>query len=220
MTTTTDGRRRAEPVPPLSDEQRRLIEDHLDLVDHMAKRMATVSIPFDDRRQDGMIGLIDAARDYDPTRGATFATFATMKIRSAMIDAERAGAGALIRVPRLAWAKMTAKERRASQPHVRFRWRRSDTAGGADGPWGRDDDVIDPAAPIDDEPYDAEMIRLGLDRLGGKMAEAMRLHYWQGLSMREVGRRLGVSESRVSQMHSAAIERLREQTFARRAVAS
>jgi len=56
--------------------------------------------------------------------------------------------------------------------------------------------------------------------VGGKMAEAVRLYYWHGLSMREVGRRLDLSESRVSQMHSAAIELLREQTFARRAVAS
>jgi len=218
MSKTKDGRR-TEPAP-LSDEQRRLIEDHVGLVDYLAKRLATVSIPFDDRWQDGMIGLIDAARDFDPARGANFATLATMKIRSAMLDAERDGAGVLIRIPRTRWSKMTAKERRASQPHVRFRWRRSDTAGGADGSWSRDDDVIDPVAPVDDEPYDAEMIRLGLDRLGGKMAEAMRLYYWHGLSMREVGRRLDLSESRVSQMHSAAIELLREQTFARRAVAS
>ncbi len=61
-------------------------------VEHLARRVAATmphSIDVGDLVQDGVIGLIDAARRFDEGRGIKFETFAERRIRGAMIDALR-----------------------------------------------------------------------------------------------------------------------------------
>jgi len=47
-----------------------------------------------------------------------------------------------------------------------------------------------------------------MESLPERWREVLRLYYWQGLTMLECGRRLGVSEGRISQIHKAALEKM------------
>ena len=51
--------------------------------------------------------------------------------------------------------------------------------------------------------------REALRTLPGRWRRMLRLYYWGELTMLEVGERLGVTESRISQMHRAALRKLR-----------
>ncbi|WP_315852150.1 sigma-70 family RNA polymerase sigma factor, partial [Paludisphaera soli] len=69
------------------------------------------------------------------------------------------------------------------------------------------------AAPSDESPIDPEMVRLAVDRMGGAHAAVLKGYYFDGLKMHEVGERLGISESRVSQLHAEAVERMRDNSL-------
>lgn len=192
--------------PPLTEAQRRLVEEHMTIVETPAARLASAMIPVEDRRQDGYIGLIDAAARFDPTSNASFRTYAYKRVRGAMLDAERRGEGASIRQSRDLWVGMCDEEKWRSQPVVRLgreKWAKSNEV----------EDVfaylVDVPEPAEDAPYDEDMLRLAVDRLGGKAAKTLRAYYWGGLTMREIGRRLGVTESAISLIHADAIRRLR-----------
>ena len=52
-------------------------------------------------------------------------------------------------------------------------------------------------------------IAAAMDRLPPRKREVLRMHYDEGRTLREIGEHLGVTESRVSQIHSEAVLRLR-----------
>ena len=90
---------------PLAESQRDRIAAGLPFVESLARRVASSmphSIELSDLVQDGMIGLIDAARRYDDSRGIKFETFAERRVRGAMIDALR----------RDAWPRGVRRQRR------------------------------------------------------------------------------------------------------------
>lgn len=66
-----------------------LVTMHVELVKrialHLAARLPS-TIDIDDLMQSGMVGLIEAADSFDPTRGASFATYAGIRIRGSMLD--------------------------------------------------------------------------------------------------------------------------------------
>src|SRR5690606_27550013 len=67
---------------------------HSDLVRRIAHHLAArlpASVEIDDLVQAGMIGLIEASRSYDPEQGASFETYASIRIRGSMIDESRRG---------------------------------------------------------------------------------------------------------------------------------
>lgn len=202
---------------PLTEARRRLVEGHMAIVDVVAGRLPSPAISPEDRRQDGFLGLVEAAARYTPGRGASFGTYAYRRIRGAMLDAERQGEGVAIRTPRGRWRRMDDEERRRSQPIVRLDRERMTKPNEVGDVFAYLAEVPEPA---DDEPvYDAEMLRLAVERLGGKAAKALRLYYWGGLTMREVGQRLGVTESAISLIHAEAIRHLRASDRVRQALA-
>ena len=90
------------------------VTTHADLVRRIAHHLAArlpASVEVDDLIQAGMIGLIEASRSYDAEQGASFETYASIRIRGAMIDEIRRGDW----VPR--------------SVHRRARWWRSPSAG-------------------------------------------------------------------------------------------
>ena len=70
------------------------VNTHAELVRRIAHHLAArlpASVEVDDLVQAGMIGLIEASRSYDAEQGASFETYASIRIRGSMIDAyERA----------------------------------------------------------------------------------------------------------------------------------
>lgn len=75
-----------QPAVPLTGEQAALVAAHAYLVDPIVRRMRFRSTAYrhddeDALTSDGMIGLVEAARSFDPTRGVPFAAFATTGIK-------------------------------------------------------------------------------------------------------------------------------------------
>jgi RNA polymerase sigma factor for flagellar operon FliA len=79
-------------VKRLTRRQEALVVENLDLVDPIARgvgRMLAVSVELDDMIQAGRIGLMQAARRFDPGAGVPFRVYAKSRVRGAIIDTFR-----------------------------------------------------------------------------------------------------------------------------------
>ena len=71
-----------------------IVEKHASLVKKVACHLIArlpASVQLDDLIQSGMIGLIEASKNFDASKGASFETFAGIRIRGAMLDEIRRG---------------------------------------------------------------------------------------------------------------------------------
>jgi RNA polymerase sigma factor FliA len=196
------------------------------------------SIDMGDLVQDGVLGLIDAAQRFDDARGIKFETFAERRVRGAMIDALRREAwprgvrrqrreleaaretlrGELGQEPSLAElaAKVGSDEKRLGRTILRISTIESTS------PLSAGDHVDErslPAALVPSEPespdsaYERtevkERIRTAMETLPERERRLVNLYYFGEVTMKEIGEELGVNESRVSQLHARAMQRLR-----------
>ena len=197
------------------------------------------SIELGDLVQDGMLGLIDAACRFDEARGIKFETFAERRVRGAMIDALRRDAwprgvrrqrreleaareelrrelGAEPSLADLA-ARVGSDEARLGRTIVRINTiestsplsagdnrRRLDAAGGAR--------AVGAAAP--DRAYEErevrDRVRAAIASLPPRERKVVALYYYAEATMKQIGAEIGVNESRVSQLHARAVQRLRK----------
>ena len=216
-----------------------LLEQHTVLVKRIAYHLLArlpASVIVDDLIQSGMIGLFEAANNFDSTKGASFETFAGIRIRGAMLDEIRRGD----------WTPRSV--------HKNSRMV-SEAIKQLEGELGRDVTDIEVAEKLDislneyhhilsevstgkilgiddlgvsedainfdgachgDDPYqDIEHIafKKGLSECISSLPErealVLSLYYDEELNLREIGQVLDVSESRVSQIHSQAMHRLK-----------
>jgi RNA polymerase sigma factor FliA len=197
------------------------------------------SIELSDLVQDGMIGLIDAACRYDEARGIKFETFAERRVRGAMIDALRRDAwprgvrrqrreleaareqlrrelGAEPSLADLA-ARMGSDETRLGRTIVRINTIES-TSPLASGD-GMDNSTLPPAlvpseptAPDKafEEQEVRDRIRAAIASLPPRERKVIGLYYFGEATMKQIGAAIGVNESRVSQLHARAVQRLKK----------
>jgi RNA polymerase sigma factor FliA len=143
----------------------------------------------------GMVGLLKASRSYDPSRGAEFKTYAYHRIRGAMLDELRT----LDYLPRSLREK--AKAEGVAPPSILSLPTEEDGS-----------EKLQFTEQGQTEVENAELmvaLQEGIRELPEKMRLVMHLYYNEGNRMREIGERLSLTESRVSQIHSAAVARLR-----------
>lgn len=79
-------------LPPMQDEREQLIHDHLHLVHHVVNQLAIRYPRHVDREElwnAGALGLVDAARRFDPGTGLAFPRYAMIRIRGAIVDSTR-----------------------------------------------------------------------------------------------------------------------------------
>lgn len=196
------------------------------------------SVQVDDIIQAGMIGLLDAASRYDELRGAQFETYASQRIRGAMLD-ELRGADWLPRSMRSDMRKIEAAISRAQQRLGKapaeseiaselgmsltdYQQLLQESRGAQlmyyeDFHNADDEDFFEryetdaksnPLEVLKDERFrDALIAAIG--NLPERERLLMALHYEQDMNLREIGEVLGVGESRVCQLHSQAVGRLR-----------
>jgi RNA polymerase sigma factor for flagellar operon FliA len=221
-------------------EREDLVSKHAALVKRIAYHLMSrlpPSVQADDLIQAGMIGLLEASRNYDASQGASFETYAGIRIRGAMLDEIR----------RTDWTPRSV-HRKARQ--VAEAVREIENQYGRDA---RDVEVaeklgidlheyhrilqdatgcrvfsIDDAGvngddapqPVADAPRNEPLDSLHNDDFKSALAEAisnlpererlvMAMYYDEELNLREIGEVLGVSESRVCQIHGQALIRLR-----------
>lgn len=219
-----------------SPERRLFLESHVDLVRYAALRIASrlpASVELEDLVNDGVVGLLDAAAKYDPSRGVRFRTYAEARVRGAILDAlrQRDWRPRSVRrgrremdeaVGRLAGAsgRPAGEEEIASAMGLDLETYRSLLQDVSAGPILSLEDLPDgfdsPAASESELPS-RELERRDLlralaeeiVRLPERERRVMELYYHDELNMKEVGAVLGITESRVCQLHAQAASRLR-----------
>lgn len=219
--------------------QEELITDNIALVKRIAHHLAArlpATIDINDLMQAGMIGLLEAARNFDPTRGASFETYAGIRIRGSMLDEVRkhdwtprsvhqksrqvSEAIRAIEFETGRPAESTAVAERMGISIDDYHAILRDTAGcrlfsleESMDENGYRGDLPRSNTATPDQALDQRQFRAGLTEAIGKLPEreqlVLSLYYEQELNLKEIGEVLGVSESRVCQIHGQAMLRLR-----------
>ncbi|RUR56225.1 RNA polymerase sigma factor FliA [Vreelandella populi] len=218
-------------------QQRELLTQYMPLVRRHALTLQVrlpASIELDDLVQAGTVGLLEALGRFDATQGASFATFASQRIRGAMLDELRTRDWLPRSVRRAARAVDDTVRRLEQQlgrppeegeiarelemPLSEYQQLLNDTNSGQLLPF--EELVADGGEPVSFDagnlPFDQlldeqqrETLIAAIDALPEREKLLMALYYQEELNLKEVGAVLGVTESRVSQLHSQAISRLR-----------
>jgi len=216
-----------------------LLEQHTVLVKRIAYHLLArlpASVQVDDLIQSGMIGLFEAANNFDNSKGASFETFAGIRIRGAMLDEIRRGDW----TPRSVHKNSRMISEAIKQLEAQFGRDVSDievaekldislndyhhilsevSTGkilGIDDLGVSEDAIKLSDDCIADDPYQSieqSAFKKGLAQciksLPEREALVLSLYYDEELNLREIGQVLDVSESRVSQIHSQAMHRLK-----------
>ena len=216
-----------------------LVEQYAPLVKRIAHHLLArlpESVLADDLIQAGMVGLLEAARSFDPGKGASFATFAGIRIRGAMLDDLRRGDWSPRSVHRNARRINEAvRELEAELGRSAREAEIADRLGMAITDYSQvlrdvascrlfsvdeltaadDGDVL--IGTDSEEPSThytrgsfSERLAEAIVALPEREQLVLSLYYDEELNLKEVGAVLGVSESRVSQILSKAALSLRE----------
>jgi RNA polymerase sigma factor FliA len=208
------------------DARDRLILHYSPLVKYVAGRVA-VGLPANIEQADlisyGIFGLIDAIDKYDQSRGIKFETYAISRIRGAIIDELRA----IDWVPR----SVRFKAREVEKAYTNLENKLTniytqlstvslvalDELMSVDGERG---DRLSMMETLEDtrtagpmEAFESEEMKqiLGdaVNRLPEREKIVITLYYYEGLTLAQIGTVLGVTESRICQMHTKAVLALR-----------
>jgi len=214
-----------------------LVEKYAGLVKRIAYHIISrlpPSVQVDDLIQSGMIGLLEAARNYDAEQGASFETYAGIRIRGTMLDEIRKGDWAPRSVHRK--SRMVAEAVRNIENSSGRDARDHEVANELDmtlteyhktlqdasgcrllsfEEMGTNEDSFTSGSTSQLGPFEGvqkENFKQNLSEEIAGLPERERLvltlYYDEDLNLREIGSVIGVSESRVSQIHSQALIRL------------
>lgn len=226
-------------VAPTATESERLISENLTLVKRIAHHIMAklpASIELDDLIQAGMLGLIEAASHYDPSRGASFETYAGIRIRGAILDEVRKSDWTPRSVHRryrnITEAIADLQARTGKDPsdqeiadhldmpleeyHSILRDSTSCRLFSLDQPYvdsGRTQEVestdfAEPDSALEETQF-TDRLAEAIGRLPERERLVLSLYYQKDMNLKEVGMVLEVSESRVCQIHGQALLRLK-----------
>jgi RNA polymerase sigma factor for flagellar operon FliA len=205
---------------------------------HHMKAKLPPSVEVDDLVQAGMIGLLDAISRYEETHGAQFETYAVLRIRGAMLDELRNSdwlPRSMRQNMRKIEAAMSSLQQKLGHPPTESEVAKllklslseyQDMLGDGGGHQlvyyedfhdneGNDSfldryavDDADPLRSLLDGDFRQAVID-AIDALPPREKILMGLYYEEEMNLKEIGAVMGVSESRVSQLHTQAVVRLR-----------
>ena len=202
---------------------------------HLMARLPS-SVQVDDLIQAGMMGLLEAARKYDKSKGASFETYAGIRIRGNMLDEVRRGdwvprsvhrnsreVAQVVRDLSNAFGRdvrdhevAEAMEIDISEYYKRLADANSARLFALDDVC-YDGEIMSETTSTDlSDPYECvrrddflQNLTDGIENLPERERLVLSLYYDEELNLKEIGAILTVSESRVSQIHSQAMLRLR-----------
>lgn len=208
---------------------------------HLMARLPS-SVQVDDLIQNGMIGLLDAIDRFEAGMGAQFETYAAQRVRGAMLDGLRENDW-LPRSLRREFRQIEKAIAQLEQEHGRpptenelakalgvsladYQKMLQDARGHQlisfeDLAVERDEDFLerhlvddsgDPSRILEDENIRKSLVK-AIELLPEREKLMMALYYEQDLNLREIGEVMGVTESRVCQLHTQAVARLRARIF-------
>ena len=218
-----------------------LVELYISLVDQIAAKMKknlSSLITFDEIKSHGLMGLLDALKKFEYDRGIQFETYASLRIRGAILDGIRENDW----VPRSIREKAKKIEKayqELEQLHLRsvsdlevmehldldvdeFNQNMKETSWmnfiSLDEPIDEESehskisnlpDMIDPIDQAMDHQFLKEILAQAIARLPEKEKLVVSLYYYEELNLTEIAEVLKLSVSRISQLHTKAIYRLR-----------
>ena len=208
---------------------------------HLMARLPS-SVQVDDLVQNGMVGLLDAIGRFEAGLGAQFETYATQRVRGAMLDGLRENDW-LPRSLRRDFRRIEAAIAQLEQENGRAPSEQelADSLGMALAEYQKMlqdarghqliyfedmvedgggeflehhfiDDAADPSKLLEEQGLRESLVQ-GIGALPEREKLMMALYYEQDLNLREIGEIMGVTESRVCQLHSQAVARLRVRLF-------
>lgn len=214
-----------------------LIMGHMAMVKRVAVHLKARLPPFmelDELVQVGMVGLIEAARAFDPTKGFEFEHFALSRVRGAILDEVRRQsflprsavafnkseneavhvlAAELGRTPTQAELALYMGKDIEDFHRERGQAKRFETFSMevvSDEVMSMPaDSAMQPEVMVEEAEF-MEAVVLAIDQLPERERLVMSLYYVEELNLKEIGEVLGVSESRVSQILSAVVKKLRQ----------
>lgn len=206
-----------------------LVARHASMIDRVARRMVMrtgLQSAYDDLWSAGALAVLEASRRFDASKGATFETFAEHRVRGAMLDELRR----MDHLPRRLRSRtddlQKAKKklgatlgREATVEEVAEELNMDlDEASGVEA-------LLEPHVPLDkalpylanDESLEDPLLRaeavkqlaVAIETLPERPRLVLSLVYIEGLTYREVGKMLDISEPRVCQIHGEALKKLR-----------
>lgn len=226
------------------DGKEQVIQEYIPLVKYIASRVMfgkNKYMEYEDLVSYGMIGLMDALNKFDNTKGMKFSSYASIRIKGAMIDELRKnrplskGAmdklnrynkaiddlqGQLLREPTdneiAKYLNISLNEITEIENYINYI-----SMVSLENVIFSDDEDINFMGIIEDknspspdmylqDKEQLEILAQAIELLKEKDRIILNLYYYEGLTLKEIGNILGVSESRVCQLHSRAIRNLRE----------
>ena len=216
----------------------KVVSKHATMVKRIAQHLLgrlPACVQLEDLIQSGMIGLLEASKNYSLEKGASFETYASIRIRGSMLDEIRKGDWAprsvhrntrrVAEATRLTENQLgrDARDREIAKnldiPLEEFHQLKQETNGSrmfAFFDVGLNEEVVSegtstaalgPLDKLQQEDF-KRSLQKGIEGLPERERMVLALYYDEELNLREVGEILGVSESRVSQIHSQAMQRL------------
>jgi len=214
-----------------------LINDHTKLVKkiswHLHGRVSAV-IEIDDIIQIGMLGLISAAQNYTPQSDASFASYASIRIRGEILDFLRKSSNldrTTISIKKSAEKAMnTLRNKLAREPHEYeianelgittekyFEWKNAFEASVSRSLDDSYDEYsnwfvakdLNPEEQINDTEL-RQSLKEVIKKLDGKEALIIQLYFVEELNIYEIAEVMEVSTGRVSQIKTSAIKKIRE----------
>lgn len=231
------------PAPEAFPDQDRLVQEHLRLVQLVARRMASrlpAHVELEDLIHFGVLGLLDAARKYQPDREVQFKTYAELRIKGAIVDGLR----------ELDWMPRSLRRRKRDIEQARERLQHRLGRGASREELAADlgltveelqaalDELEGPGDPLSEPGLDEtaeglagllpdldtedaqaqietrereEQLRQAVEALPRKERFVVQLYSFADLTMKEIGTLLNLTESRVSQLYAQAMENLRKE---------
>lgn len=206
------------------------------IADRIAAKLPP-SVERDDLYGAGVVGLIDAVERYDATRGVAFTTFAEMRVRGAILDNLRSldwasrSTRRRAREVKTVYAQLeqdygravseaeVAEKMNVSVVEVRetlqdMRGLNVVTLDECDEATGLclaeliSDKSISPLERMQENEH-RRLLTDAIEKLPERERQVIALYYLEELTMKEIGEVLGVTESRVSQLRTQAVSRLR-----------
>ncbi len=219
--------------------QAQLLEQHASLVKRIAYHLIARlphTVDVDDLIQAGMIGLLDASQNYNASQGASFETYAGIRIRGAILDEIRRNDWAPRSVHRkareIAEVIHEIEQQQGRTPSdtevaqalgvslEEYHQQLFDSSGHqvfslsdfSDNDESQAQPITHTLSQPDEETqtsgFQAAMVK-AIETLPERERLMMSLYYNDELNLKEIGEVLSISESRVSQIHSQTVIRLR-----------
>lgn len=215
----------------------KLVAEHMHIVRkiawHMYGRVGRI-VEIDDLLQVGYMGLIDASRRYQPKAGATFSSYAAIRVRGSIVDFLRDNASVcrstilMQQKARAAQAKLEQQLMRAPETEeiaaemglTVAEYEDWQTRFAASNVKSLDELYTDQSKLFSDGAHTVEdtlqqkqmkvLLRRALGKLPEREALLLQLYFVEELNVYEIAKVLGVTTGRVSQIKKAAVERLRK----------